>query len=330
MLRPILDFFWETPGAALVPCASATGSLLEEFDPGGGYTPVYVTGVASGITLGGQSWQAPAGPGTLNGVCLSVYTDGTPTGLIKLQLYAHSGTFGTSSVGTGSALAESVTYDVTGLGSGIGNRAFQWFPFVTPYAFSAGEQLVFGLNGDAVTGDGSNYVAILGKGTGGHEGNSSKIDNGSWATVSGDLSFKAYGAAATPPYTEDLLKTIDYGTRAVVTVSNTLSSDETNALKIDLSQLSPEEGTGKPVTQVYIEQIKAVTSGLDVDILWDATTPEPCLLLTGDSGVSYDFRAVGPLTNNAGAGKTGNILFSTNGASAGSSYSVTLVMRKKY
>jgi hypothetical protein len=130
--------------------------------------------------------------------------------------------------------------------------------------------------------------------------------------------------------TEDPITSIDSSSLAVVTISNTLSTDETNALKIDVSQLEPEPGTGRPVREVYIERIKAITSGVDVDILWDATSPEHCLSLSGNSGIDWDFRAVGPLTNNAGAGKTGNILFSTNGATAGSSYSVTLAMRKKY
>lgn len=132
------------------------------------------------------------------------------------------------------------------------------------------------------------------------------------------------------PATEDPITSIDSGSLAVVTISNLLSTDETNALKIDVSQLEPEPGTGRPVREVYIERIKAITSGVDVDILWDATSPQHCLSLSGNSGIDWDFRAIGPLTNNAGAGKTGNILFSTNGATAGSSYSVTLAMRKKY
>jgi hypothetical protein len=155
---------------------------------------------------------------------------------------------------------------------------------------------------------------------------------GTQSAGASDVAYKVYSVSGSTsdPVTEDPITAIDSGSLAVVTISNILSTDETNALKIDVSQLSPEEGTGRPVREVYIERIKAITSGVDVDILWDATSPQHCLSLSGNSGIDWDFRAVGPLTNNAGAGKTGNILFSTNGATTGSSYSVTLVMRKKY
>ena len=43
-----------------------------------------------------------------------------------------------------------------------------------------------------------------------------------------------------------------------------------------------------------------------------------------------DYKKVGFIPNNAGAGKTGDILFTTNGASAGDTYSIELHLIKKY
>ena len=150
--------------------------------------------------------------------------------------------------------------------------------------------------------------------------------DGAW--VESSFASNAWYSSSTPAVVPD--PSLDFGSRVVVTISNTINGDETNVLKVDVSELNPEEGTGKAVSEVVIERIKAITSGVDVDILWDATSPQHCLTVSGDSGTDYDFRGVGPLTNNAGSGKTGDILFSTNGATSGSSYSVTLVMRKKY
>jgi hypothetical protein len=95
---------------------------------------------------------------------------------------------------------------------------------------------------------------------------------GTQSSIGLDAAYKVYSVSGSTsdPVTEDPITAIDSGSLAVVTISNILSTDETNALKIDVSQLSPEEGTGRPVREVYIERIKAITSGVDVDILWDA------------------------------------------------------------
>jgi len=43
-----------------------------------------------------------------------------------------------------------------------------------------------------------------------------------------------------------------------------------------------------------------------------------------------DFREVGPLSNNAGSGVTGDVSFTTIGASAGDRCFIMLVVDKKY
>ena len=66
---------------------------------------------------------------------------------------------------------------------------------------------------------------------------------------------------------------------------------------------------------VKINRIWANTHGMQVRILWDATT---------------DFSDFGGLTNNAGAGKTGNVAFTTSDASSGDMYTIVVECIKTY
>jgi len=69
-------------------------------------------------------------------------------------------------------------------------------------------------------------------------------------------------------------------------------------------------------------------SGMTVDVLWDATTDQLCMSVS-DHGV-LDFREIGPISNNAGAGVTGDVSFTTIGASSNDRYFIMLVVDKKY
>ena len=84
---------------------------------------------------------------------------------------------------------------------------------------------------------------------------------------------------------------------------------------------------GSPAN-LRIDRIIASTYGMQVNILWDATTPVTAWVLSQSECNDYDFRHFGGLKNNGGAGVTGNIKFSTVGASAGDSYSVILHLSK--
>ena len=313
-------------GDPVVSCTSATGTKLSEFVPADDTSGAFVGHARTSAYTTFNSGSAAS----ISGVCLRLYKEGTPTGTFKVSIRA-STTFGpTIYEPTGADLAVTSAYDMsTVTGGGESFAADYWFalPFTpSPDTFYT---IVVEEQGDFVGDTNNTMVLVIDQEPENATNGGFSADYGtSWgAYASADGGHKVYGTSAVE---ENPLTSIDFGTRTVVTISNTLSADETDALKVDVSQLSPEEGTGRPVREVYIEQIKAITSGVDVDILWDATSPEHCLSISDDSGIDWDFRAVGPLTNNAGAGKTGNILFSTNGASAGSSYSVTLVMRKKY
>ena len=97
---------------------------------------------------------------------------------------------------------------------------------------------------------------------------------------------------------------------------------EAAVLKVDVSTLS-----GAP-SRVRIKRITYCTAGMGVDILWDATTDVLVWHLPTDNSDTLDFTEIGGLQNNAGAGITGDIMFTTVGHTAADRYSILLEMIK--
>ena len=103
---------------------------------------------------------------------------------------------------------------------------------------------------------------------------------------------------------------------------------EAAVLKVDVSALAANN-VGKECTGVSIRKITAMISGMSVNVLWDATTDVSAVILApGMYTLNFDDTAI--LGNNAGAGKTGDIVFTTVGASAGDTYSIIIEMIKTY
>ena len=107
--------------------------------------------------------------------------------------------------------------------------------------------------------------------------------------------------------------------------------DETEAAvrKVDVSTLQAN-GNGDPCTGVVIRRLIGVTEGMSVDILWDATVNVLALTTPTDDYFDLDFSEFQGIPNDAGSGITGDILFTTNGATAGDRYTIILQMIKKY
>ena len=104
---------------------------------------------------------------------------------------------------------------------------------------------------------------------------------------------------------------------------------ESKVLKVDVSTLT-SSASGKACDGVTITKIHASTHGLEVQIYWDATTDVFCWCVPQNSTYTMDFEKFGGLTNNAGAGVTGDVLFSTADATAGDFYTIVLEMVKSY
>lgn len=107
------------------------------------------------------------------------------------------------------------------------------------------------------------------------------------------------------------------------------STGESGVIKIDVSALNPS-AAGLACNGVKINKIWAQTLGMGVDILWDASTDLICETIPENQFFLMDYSEFGGLPNNAGSGKTGNVLFTTVGAAAGDRYTIIIEAIKTY
>lgn len=122
---------------------------------------------------------------------------------------------------------------------------------------------------------------------------------------------------------------VDDTRRAVFKFTNISDgTGETAVIKIDVSALASYQG--QACTSVSIQRIDALTIGMGVNLLWDATTDVLIMALGESDFFTFDFSRFGGLTNNSGAGKTGDVLFTTVGASSGDKYTIVVEVLKNY
>ena len=114
-------------------------------------------------------------------------------------------------------------------------------------------------------------------------------------------------------------KLIDGARTTVMAFTNVSDgSGESAVAKVDASAL---QGMGGPAGS------SVSTDGMNVDILWNASTNVLALSLFSDGHL--DFRGFGGLQNNAGSGVNGDILFTTRNHTSADTYSIILELTKK-
>jgi hypothetical protein len=104
---------------------------------------------------------------------------------------------------------------------------------------------------------------------------------------------------------------------------------ETAVVKINPSTLSVN-AFGCACNGVKINKIWATTHGMEVQILWDATTDLLTWMIPQNTNYLMDFSSFGGLQNNAGTGVNGNVLFTTADMSAGDMYTIVIECIKTY
>ena len=104
---------------------------------------------------------------------------------------------------------------------------------------------------------------------------------------------------------------------------------ESAVLKVDVSALTPS-ASGKTCTRVTVTKIYIASHGMEVRMFFDATTDVPFYLSSPGATQTLDMSGFGGITNNAGTGVTGDIVFSTADASSGDTYWCILEMTKGY
>ena len=123
---------------------------------------------------------------------------------------------------------------------------------------------------------------------------------------------------------------IDGPRKAVIYCTDTSDGDgEAAVTKVDVSALSQSPDLDA-CTGVRLEKVVFSNVGMGVKILWDATADVIALELPADYSDTLEFSDISGLPNYAGTGKTGDIKFTTVGATSGDTYSVTLYCIKEY
>ena len=123
---------------------------------------------------------------------------------------------------------------------------------------------------------------------------------------------------------------IDGPRKAVIYCTDTSDGDgEAAVTKVDVSALSQNTDLDS-CTGVRLEKVVFSNVGMGVKILWDATADVIALELPADYSDTLDFSDISGLPNYSGGGKTGDIQFTTVGATSGDTYSVTLYCIKEY
>jgi hypothetical protein len=126
-------------------------------------------------------------------------------------------------------------------------------------------------------------------------------------------------------------QTLIDGERMVIMKFTNISdgTGESAALKVDVSALAAS-ATGAVCDRVTVTKIHIANHGMEVRMLWDATTDVPFFLSSPGATQTLDMSSFGGITNNGGAGVTGDIVFSTSDATSGDTYWCILEMVKGY
>lgn len=143
--------------------------------------------------------------------------------------------------------------------------------------------------------------------------------------VRGWVTFKGKIMAATVTS-----QTILDGTKTLIVkihIDGDAAGDLTDYVLVDASTFTPA------YTNCSLRLLHALLSGFTAHLLWDATTNVE-IINVPDYEVHYSqdeiMGRIGSLPNNAGAGKTGDILITTSGLAAGDHGTMVLEITKKY
>ena len=128
---------------------------------------------------------------------------------------------------------------------------------------------------------------------------------------------------------------IEDGDRLVIYKFTNISdgTGESDVVKIDVSTLNHQGGpaqSGLPCNGLKLNKVIASTIGMGVEMLWEADTNVFAWAVPPDSQYRTKLDEFGGIPNNAGAGKTGNLLFTTVGASSGDTYAIIVECIKTY
>ena len=126
-------------------------------------------------------------------------------------------------------------------------------------------------------------------------------------------------------------QTIQDGERKAVLKFTNISdgTGEAAVKKIDVSALSANSA-GSACTEVAVAKIWWQCVGMGVELLNDADANTLIIGLSPDSNGYHDYSDFSGIPNDAGSGKTGDVMFTTIGASSSDTYTVIIEVLKSY
>ena len=110
---------------------------------------------------------------------------------------------------------------------------------------------------------------------------------------------------------------------------------ENKVKKIDIATINATS-TMPPIDRLTLLKYTCSTINMGVILWWEATTDIPMLIFPSNYNTIVDLTTRGGIANNAGVGRTGNVLLSTVGAEgtsttiATATYDLYLEFRKHY
>lgn len=123
---------------------------------------------------------------------------------------------------------------------------------------------------------------------------------------------------------------VDNQTTAIVLLTNISDgTGESLVTKVTPSSFAAN-ALGQSCTTVSVQKIHSACHGMEFRLYWGASTNVFFFGSAQNSQYTFDLSNFGGITNNAGTGKTGNILLSTADASSGDTYTIILEMKKYY
>lgn len=182
----------------------------------------------------------------------------SPTGNLTAVLYAHTGTFGTSSTPTGTALATSENFDVATLTTAYKEYEIAFGTAGATAHFEMVASTNYCIAFEHAVIDASNYVEIQGDATAAnHPGNRAQLVGAVWtATAADNLDFKVYASPKQYSIRGEIFRGITH--EVVVDTPSTLAT-------------TVASGTGATATITFAAQPVAPTVGQIVIV--DGVTP---------------------------------------------------------
>jgi len=123
----------------------------------------------------------------------------------------------------------------------------------------------------------------------------------------------------------------DGSKQAIIKVTAVVgNTDVVTSTMVDVSSLSVDPVSRRPCTGAVLAKLVYVGVGVGVKLEWDATANVLIFDLPVNWTEEYDFSAFTGIPNNAGAGKTGDIVATTVAPTAGDTYTFIFTVNKQY